>query len=92
MIVMWHKFGYIENGKKEINSSMVYIGKDQTYTAMSDTVGIPVGICAKLILNGTISSPGVQLPISKEIYNPILSELEEYGVKFIENTLNLQSN
>ena len=63
---------------------MVYIGKDQTYTAMSDTVGIPVGICAKLILNGTIKTPGVQLPIKKEVYNPILTELEKYGVKFSE--------
>ena len=86
MIVMWHKFGYkeINGNRKEINSSMVYIGEDQTYTAMSDTVGLPVGICAKMILNGTIKTPGVQLPINKEVYNPILSELEKYGVKFSE--------
>ena len=61
MIVMWHKFGYYLNGKKfGIESSMVHIGKDQVYTAMSDTVGYPVAICAEMILNGTIQSKGVQ--------------------------------
>lgn len=85
MIVMWHKFGYKINGEnKEIHSSMSYIGKDQTYTAMSDTVGLPVGICAKMILNGTIKLKGVQLPIHKEIYEPILEELETFGIKFNE--------
>ncbi len=85
MIVMWHKFGYKLNGEdKEIHSSMTYIGKDQTYTAMSDTVGLPVGICAKMILNGTIQLKGVQIPIHKEIYTPVLKELETYGIKFNE--------
>ena len=85
MIVMWHKFIYELNGKKhELHSSMVYIGHDRTYTAMSDTVGLPVAICAKKILNGTIQKKGVQLPIVKEIYNPILDELEKLGMRFIE--------
>jgi saccharopine dehydrogenase-like NADP-dependent oxidoreductase len=85
MIVMWHKFVYHLNGKKhELHSSMVYIGHDRTYTAMSDTVGLPVAICAKMILNGTIQLKGVQLPIVKEIYNPILDELEKLGMRFIE--------
>ncbi len=85
MIVMWHKFIYELNGKKhELHSSMVYIGHDRTYTAMSDTVGLPVAICAKMILNGTIQIKGVQLPIVKEIYNPILDELEKLGMRFIE--------
>ena len=85
MIVMWHKFGYKLNGEhKEINSSMVYIGKNQTYTAMSDTVGLPLGITAKFMLNGVIDLKGVHLPIKKEIYEPVLEELEEYGVVFRE--------
>lgn len=85
MIVMWHKFIYELNGKKhELHSSMVYIGQDRTYTAMSDTVGLPVAICAKMILNGTIQLKGVQLPIVKEIYNPILDELEKLGMRFVE--------
>lgn len=85
MIVMWHKFGFKTNGKeREIQSSMVYIGKDQVYTAMSDTVGLPVAICSEMILNGTIKAKGVQLPLVKEIYEPVLNKLEEYGVRFNE--------
>jgi saccharopine dehydrogenase-like NADP-dependent oxidoreductase len=49
-----------------------FAGDDQTYTAMSKTVGLPVAIAALQILNGKIKSPGVQLPISKEVYLPIL--------------------
>lgn len=88
MIVMWHKLVYKLNGEfKEINSHMITIGEDQTYTAMSNTVGLPAAICAKMILNGTIDLKGVQLPIKKEIYKPILAELEDYGIKFQEQNI-----
>ena len=63
---------------------MVYIGQDDQYTAMSDTVGIPVGIAAKMILNNKINNRGVLLPIFEEIYNPVLKELEDYNIKFTE--------
>lgn len=85
MIIMHHKFGYEINGKKkQIESSLVSIGENQTYTAMAKTVGLPVAIAALKILNGEITTPGVQRPITKEVYNPILKELEEYGIIFNE--------
>lgn len=85
MIVMHHKFGYELNGKKQqIESSMVILGENQTYTAMAKTVGFPVAIAALKILNGEIKTPGVQRPITKEVYEPILKELESYGVSFKE--------
>lgn len=85
MIVMYHKFGYELNGeKKQIDATMVNIGKDQSETAMARTVGLPVAIAALKILNGDISTPGVQLPITKEVYLPILEELEENGIVFKE--------
>jgi saccharopine dehydrogenase-like NADP-dependent oxidoreductase len=88
MIVMYHKFGYIINGEeKQIDSKMVCIGDDQTYTAMAKTVGLPVAMATLLILNGKITTPGVQLPIRKEVYEPILKELEEYGVLFHEQDM-----
>jgi saccharopine dehydrogenase-like NADP-dependent oxidoreductase len=88
MIVMYHKFGYVLDGEeKQIDSKMVCIGEDQTYTAMSKTVGLPVAIAALLILNGKITTPGVQLPIRKEVYLPILEELEEHGVVFNEHEM-----
>ena len=85
MIVMYHKFGYILDGKKlQIDATMVTIGEDQTYTAMAKTVGLPVAIATLQILNGKIKTPGVQIPISKEVYQPILNELEDYGIVFKE--------
>lgn len=89
MLVMWHKFVYKLDGEyKEINSSMVTIGEDQTYTAMSNTVGLPAAICAKLILNKQINLKGVHFPIDKQVYEPILDELEKYDIKFIEKEIN----
>ena len=85
MIVMYHKFGYeIDGEKKQIDATMVNIGEDQSRTAMARTVGLPVAIAALKILNGTISTPGVQLPITKEVYDPILKELAENGIVFTE--------
>jgi saccharopine dehydrogenase-like NADP-dependent oxidoreductase len=88
MIVMYHKFGFELNGiKSQIDSKMVSIGENQTYTAMSKTVGLPVAMATLLILNGKINSKGVQLPIMKEVYQPILKELEEYGIVFKEDNV-----
>lgn len=85
MIVMYHKFGYEKEGrKKQIESSMVVVGEDQTYTAMAKTVGLPVAMACLQILNGKIKTPGVQMPIKKEVYDSILGELEANGIKFIE--------
>ena len=85
MIVMQHLFGYeIHGEKKQIESSLVVKGENQSYTAMAKTVGLPVAIAALKILQGEIKTPGVQLPISKEVYEPILKELKEHGVHFIE--------
>jgi len=85
MIVMYHKFGYELNGeRKQIDATMVSIGKDQKYTAMARTVGLPVAMAALRILNKEITSTGVLIPIQEEIYQPILEELEEYGITFKE--------
>jgi len=85
MIVMYHRFGYELNGEKKlIESSMVNIGKDQSQTAMSKTVGLPVAMVTLAILNGKVSTTGVQIPIKKEVYEPILKEMESYGITFEE--------
>jgi saccharopine dehydrogenase-like NADP-dependent oxidoreductase len=88
MIVMQHYFGYTLNGKeKVIVSSLVVKGEDQVHTAMAKTVGLPLAITVKNILSGKIKSTGVQIPTTKEIYEPLLAELEELGVKFEEREL-----
>ncbi len=85
MIVMYHKFGYELDGKKlQIDATMVTLGEDQTYTAMAKTVGLPVAIATLAILNEKITTPGVQIPLSKEVYEPLLKELADFGITFKE--------
>ncbi len=86
MIIMQHEFKYKFKGvEKMIVSAMAVIGKDQTETAMAMTVGLPLGIATKLFLTGKINHTGIKLPIGKDIYEPILSELKTFGISFEEN-------
>jgi saccharopine dehydrogenase (NAD+, L-glutamate forming) len=85
MIVMYHKFGYELNGKKyQIDATMVCKGDNQTYTAMAKTVGLPVAIGTLKLLNNEFNLKGVQTPIKKAIYKPILNELEDFDIIFKE--------
>ena len=87
MIVMLHEIEYAVGSRQSaVNSSLVVKGEDGLRTAMAKTVGLPLGISAKLILNGTIQLTGLHIPTKKEIYEPVLNELEEHGIKFHEET------
>ena len=89
---MWHLLSYELNGQKHrLESSMVVLGEDEHYTAMAKTVGLPIGIAAKHILNGKIKSIGVCLPTEASIYEPILEELEERGICFTEKETQLST-
>jgi saccharopine dehydrogenase-like NADP-dependent oxidoreductase len=86
MIVMYHEIIYTKNDTRyAVNSALVVEGQDERYTAMSNTVGLPVAIATKLILNQQIVERGVTLPVNKELYAPILSELEQFGIIFNES-------
>lgn len=86
MIVMLHEFEYVLNEEKHaVNSSLLVKGDDHLRTAMAKTVGLPLGIAAKMILNGTINLSGIHIPIVKEIYEPVLEELTKHGVVFKES-------
>jgi saccharopine dehydrogenase (NADP+, L-glutamate forming) len=85
MIVMKHEISFeLNNKKQKINSTLVVKGEDKTYTAMSKTVGLPMAIACKLILQNKIKAKGVQIPITAEFYKPILAELAKNGIEFIE--------
>jgi saccharopine dehydrogenase-like NADP-dependent oxidoreductase len=71
-------------GIKKIVSSLVVKGENSIYTAMAKTVGLPVAIAAGLILDGKIKTSGVLIPTLKEIYEPVLSDLEHQGIRFDE--------
>ena len=88
MIVMQHDIEYkLNNEKHQLVSSLSVIGKDSIHTAMAKTVGLPLGIAAKLILNGTINLSGLHIPIIKEIYLPVMEELQKNGMVFTEKEM-----
>jgi saccharopine dehydrogenase-like NADP-dependent oxidoreductase len=87
MIVMIHEIEYEREGKLfQTLSWLVEKGNDHLNTAMARTVGLPLGIAAKLILEGRIQLTGLHIPIHPEIYNPVLQELEKHGIRFEETT------
>ncbi|HEX6848000.1 MAG TPA: saccharopine dehydrogenase C-terminal domain-containing protein [Chitinophagaceae bacterium] len=87
MIIMLHEIEYLVDGQQStINSWLVVKGEDNLRTAMAKTVGLPLGIAAKFILNGTIKLTGLHIPTKREIYEPVLTEMEEHGIKFNEQT------
>ena len=85
MIVMQHQFEYeLKGAKHTLNSSLVVIGDDEVHTAMAKTVGLPLAITIKNFLTGKFKLYGVQIPLVKEIYEPMLSELESMNIIFTE--------
>jgi len=86
MIVMLHEFEYRLDGKdQELKSCLVVKGENSLRTAMAKTVGLPLGIAAKLILDDTIKLKGLHIPTAKEIYNPVLDALANAGIVFTEH-------
>ncbi len=88
MIVLMHELKYEVRGKNYgIKSSLIVKGEDSLRTAMAKTVGLPLGIATKLILQDKIKITGLHIPIVPEIYMPVLEELEKNGIVFNEQTL-----
>ncbi|MDZ4845892.1 MAG: saccharopine dehydrogenase C-terminal domain-containing protein [Chitinophagales bacterium] len=88
MLVMWHKFNYEMNGKScESHAYFVVTGDDRVNTAMAKTVGLPVAISAKMLLQKKINLQGVVIPTVKEVYVPVMRELEKFGMRFEEREI-----
>ncbi|MBX9784936.1 MAG: saccharopine dehydrogenase NADP-binding domain-containing protein [Chitinophagaceae bacterium] len=88
MIVMLHEIDYLHNEQQHsVKSSLVVFGDDNLQTAMAKTVGLPLGIAAKLILEEKLKLKGLHIPTHKEIYEPVLDELKLNGVSFTEKHL-----
>lgn len=85
LIVMWHRFGY-QSGRtiKGITAHLTVAGESEVQTAMAKTVGLPLGIAAKLLLQGKIKRRGVVIPVKDEIYRPLLAELKLLGIGLVE--------
>jgi saccharopine dehydrogenase-like NADP-dependent oxidoreductase len=85
MIVMMHEVAYeLDGNMNEVKSTMIVKGEDSVHTAMAKTVGLPLGIAAKLILQEKITERGLHIPTSAAFYIPVLAELENHGIYFTE--------
>lgn len=85
MIVMLHEVEYYrEEVLYKTNSRLILKGAGNINTAMAKTVGLPLGIAAGLILKNELLLTGLHIPVIPEIYNPVLDELHNEGITFIE--------
>ena len=90
MLLLRHTF-VIENenkSEKTITSTLIDYGIPHGDSSMARTVSLPLGIGVKLMAEGKIDLTGVQIPIKKEIYEPVLNGLEQLNIKMIEKTMN----
>ncbi|KAG2459880.1 alpha-aminoadipic semialdehyde synthase, mitochondrial [Polypterus senegalus] len=71
------------NGELETkHTSLVVYGDPKGYSAMAKTVGYPTAILAKMVLDEELQTKGLVLPLTKDIYGPVLNELKAEGLKF----------
>jgi len=85
MLVMVHQFEYeIDSNREKITSTMIDYGIPNGDSSMSRTVGLPAAIGVRMILDETITDRGVLIPVKKSIYEPVLKELEELNIRFVE--------
>jgi hypothetical protein len=64
-------------------------GEDNLNTAMAKTVGLPMGIMVKLLLQQELFLTGVSHPCMKQVYEPVLRELDSLGIKFQDEAVNI---
>ncbi len=88
MIVMLHEISYQKNDEEhKVCSSLIVKGKNSLHTAMAQTVGLPLAIAACLVMEDKINLTGLHIPAVKEIYEPVMQQLSEEGIRFVEKEL-----
>ncbi|KAM7438042.1 hypothetical protein ABFA07_012446 [Porites harrisoni] len=60
---------------------MICHGEPNGHSAMARTVGLPVAIATKMMLDGDLKATGVVLPLNREIYKPLLTRLRAEGIQ-----------
>ncbi|HPH23924.1 MAG TPA: saccharopine dehydrogenase C-terminal domain-containing protein [Chitinophagaceae bacterium] len=88
LVVMMHEIEYeLNNNSHKVISYLELKGDNHLITAMAKTVGLPLGIAAKLIIEKEITITGLHIPIVKEIYTPVLNALKLEGIEFDEKEI-----
>ncbi len=91
MIILQHKFT-VENADKSkdlITSTLIDYGEALKESSMARTVSLPLAIGVRFMAEGKFNLTGVQIPITKEIYEPVLKELETLNIKMDERKYRL---
>jgi len=84
-VVMWHRFIYTHHDEEHVlHAHLTATGHNAIDTAMARTVGLPLGIATCLLMKGEIETRGVAIPVSKDIYEPVLRELQSLGIALRE--------
>lgn len=90
MVILHTEVEYVLGKSCEkITSTLILFGDENFNTAMSASVGLPMGVGVNLILSDKVSERGVIIPIYQDIYKPALKELAELGIRFNETTTKL---
>ncbi|GAB4091993.1 saccharopine dehydrogenase family [Flaviaesturariibacter terrae] len=90
LVVMLHEISYELNGRSyKARSSFALEGSDDHHTAMAKTVGLPLGIAARLLLNGSLQERGLRIPVTPAFYGPVLAELQQWDIQFTEEIRSL---
>ena len=85
MIALHHEFIAEFAGKEQrITSTLIDYGIPNGDTSMARTVSLPAAIGVRLLLEGNVERRGVIMPKYKEIYEPVLEELDKLGIKVVE--------
>ena len=93
LVVMQHQVSYLMDGKMNMLTSSLHLeGEGRVSTAMSKTVGLPLAIAVKTLIDQPIDKKGIVIPIYDSIYEPVLKELAEFGIVFKENSYTLSES
>ncbi|NXT00509.1 AASS protein, partial [Jacana jacana] len=82
MIVMRNEIGlrHPSGHLEEKFIDLVVYGDNKGYSAMAKTVGYPTAIAAKMVLDGEIDAKGMVIPLTKNVYGPILERVRAEGI------------
>jgi hypothetical protein len=87
MLILQHEFlAEYPDRKEKITSTMIDFGIPHGYTSMARTVGLPAAVAVHMILTGTITATGVLVPVTPDLYEPVLEELGRLDIHFSEKT------
>jgi len=84
IVIVFNKISYTnpQGIPTERIEYLICKGENKDNSAKAKSIGLPLAIATKLILNGQLKKKGVILPVTPDIYKPIMKELSEHGIQF----------